>query len=68
MSAVVKVRSRRKLSVRILENWQLYVLLLPVIIYLVIFAYGPMAGITIAFKDFKPHKGLFGSDWVGYAS
>lgn len=65
MSTGAKQLTHRKLSVRILENWQLYVLLLPVILYLLIFAYGPMAGIVIAFKDFKPYKGIFGSDWVG---
>ncbi len=50
---------------RILLNWQVYVLMLPALIYLIIFAYGPMAGLCIAFMDFRPAKGLFNSDWVG---
>ena len=57
--------TRRSMWVRMQENWQLYVLLLPAIAYLLLFAYGPMFGITIAFKDFRPHKGIFGSNWVG---
>ena len=65
MTADINRLTKKKLSKRITENWQLYVLILPALVYLVIFAYGPMLGITIAFKDFKPHKGIFGSDWVG---
>lgn len=45
--------------------WQLYLLLLPAVVYILIFAYGPMYGIIIAFKDFKPKLGYLGSDWVG---
>ena len=65
MTADINRLTKKKLSKRITENWQLYVLILPALVYLVIFAYGPMLGISIAFKDFKPHKGIFGSDWVG---
>lgn len=65
MTADINRLTKKKISKRITENWQLYVLILPALVYLVIFAYGPMLGITIAFKDFKPHKGIFGSDWVG---
>ena len=42
-----------------------YVLMLPAIIYVAIFCYGPMYGIQIAFKDFKPVLGYDGSPWVG---
>lgn len=65
MTADINRLTKKKLSKRIMENWQLYILILPALVYLVIFAYGPMLGISIAFKDFKPHKGIFGSDWVG---
>ncbi|WP_426454994.1 ABC transporter permease [Paenibacillus sp. S-38] len=40
-------------------------MLLPAVLLVFIFNYIPMAGILIAFQDFKPAKGLFGSDWVG---
>ena len=45
----------------------LYVMFLPVLAYFIIFHYWPMYGIIIAFKDFKPMKGIFGSAWVGFA-
>ena len=47
------------------KYWQLYLLLLPALIYLAVFNYGPMYGIIIAFKDYKVKKGYLGSDWVG---
>lgn len=40
-------------------------MLLPVLIYLIIFCYAPMYGVIIAFKNFKPRLGILGSDWVG---
>lgn len=46
-------------------NKYLYLMLLPVLIYLFIFSYIPMYGIIIAFKDFKPRMGIMGSPWVG---
>ncbi|MBK8030128.1 MAG: sugar ABC transporter permease [Chloroflexi bacterium] len=50
---------------KILTNWQLYVFLLPTILYFLVFKYGPMYGIQIAFKDFVPTEGIWGSPWVG---
>lgn len=47
------------------KNWLIYLMLVPVIVYLLIFCYAPMYGIVIAFKDFKPRMGIMGSDWVG---
>lgn len=47
------------------KYWQLYLLVLPAIIYVLIFSYGPMYGIVIAFENYKPKKGYFGSEWVG---
>ena len=41
---------------------------LPVVVYFVIFKYIPMAGIVIAFKDYKIKYGMFGSEWVGLAN
>lgn len=43
----------------------LYALILPAIIYVLIFAYGPMYGIIMAFENFKPKLGYLGSEWVG---
>lgn len=41
-------------------------MLLPVLLYYVIFHYGPMYGAIIAFKDFSPRLGIWGSEWVGF--
>ncbi len=47
------------------KNWVLYLMLLPGVIYILIFNYVPMYGITIAFKDFMATRGIWGSEWVG---
>lgn len=51
---------------RFIKSWQLYVFLLPAILYIVLFCYKPMYGILIAFKDFSIRKGVWGSKWVGF--
>ncbi|QHW30916.1 sugar ABC transporter permease [Paenibacillus rhizovicinus] len=50
---------------RVKRHWQLYLLVLLPIAYLVIFKYIPMYGAQIAFRDFSPVKGITGSDWAG---
>lgn len=45
----------------------LYLLLVPFIIWFLVFQYKPMFGLQIAFKDFSPFKGIEGSPWVGLA-
>jgi putative aldouronate transport system permease protein len=47
------------------RNKHVYLMLLPVLLYYVIFHYGPMYGAVIAFEDFNPVRGVFGSKWVG---
>lgn len=46
--------------------WQLYLLLAIPVIYLLIFNYGPMYGIQIAFRDYTPVDGITGSEFVGF--
>ena len=46
--------------------WQLYVLIAPAVIYFLIFHYGPMYGVQIAFKDYKPSLGILDSPRVGF--
>ena len=48
-----------------LDCWQLYVMLLPALVYLILFAYKPMYGVLIAFKNYKMKLGVMGSPWVG---
>ena len=61
-------RARRKTKFRkeYLNNWQLYLMLLLPVIWLLVFCYAPMSGIQIAFKDFKIRQGIWGSPWVGF--
>ena len=47
------------------KRWQLYLMLLLPVLYIIIFCYVPMGGIVIAFKDYSFRKGILGSDWVG---
>lgn len=47
------------------SNWQFWAIIALPVIYAVVFAYIPMGGIIIAFKDYSIRKGILGSDWVG---
>ena len=51
---------------KIKSNIPLYVLLFPSIILLIMFAYIPMLGLVIAFKDYSPANGIINSPWVGF--
>lgn len=44
----------------------LYLMLIPAIVYYIIFCYIPMYGVTIAFKDFNPMLGIWKSEWQGF--
>lgn len=48
------------------QNKELYLMILPVLIYFFVFMYIPMYGASIAFKNFTPAKGILGSEWVGF--
>ena len=65
---MVKGKRKGKAGVlrRIGRCWQLSVLMLPALVYIVLFAYKPMYGILIAFKDFSMKKGILASPWVGF--
>ena len=47
-------------------NKGLYLLSIPIIAFFLIFNYAPMAGLVIAFQDFKPQRGILGSQWVSF--
>jgi putative aldouronate transport system permease protein len=49
------------------KHWQLYLFILPALIYIIIFCYVPMGGIIIAFQDYDPALGVFKSSFVGFA-
>lgn len=48
------------------RNRSLYLMLLPVLAFYILFCYKPMYGAIIAFKDYSPGSGVWGSDWVGF--
>ena len=56
---------RKGLSHYLKKDWQLYVLLLLPLAFALVFKYGSMFGLVIAFKDYKILKGFTGSEWVG---
>ncbi|MDP4097700.1 sugar ABC transporter permease [Paenibacillus sp. P96] len=60
-----KKRPRPQFVKDILRDRWMYVLLLPGVLYFVIFKYFPMAGLVMAFQDYKPHLGFMESPWVG---
>lgn len=67
-TASIKSRNKTSRSLvykRVKKNWDLYLLILPVIAFFLIFEYGPMYGLQIAFKDFIANKGILDSPWVG---
>ncbi len=56
---------RPKLGKRILLEKERYILILPAIVWYVIFAYIPIFGLSLAFKEYDANLGMFASPWVG---
>lgn len=61
----LRTQERRRMLRQILTDWQLYLLVLPAVVYIFLFNYMPMYGVQIAFRNFRPSKGIWGSQWVG---
>ena len=63
----MKKTEKKKWSLKedIQKRWQLYLMLLLPLAYIIVFCYVPMGGILIAFEDYSFRKGILGSDWVG---
>lgn len=57
----------KKVWKRLKNDWLLYVLLIPVLIWYLVFCYLPMGGITLAFKEYRYDMGMWRSPWVGTA-
>ena len=55
----------RRTLYSVVRRWQLLVMILPALIYLILFAYKPMYGIVIAFKSYSLKRGIAGSAWCG---
>ncbi|GHV86709.1 sugar ABC transporter permease [Spirochaetia bacterium] len=64
-AALVDRAHGARLVKQIKARWQIYLLLVVPLVYLIIFSYGPMGGLVIAFKKYNFSLGIFGSPWVG---
>ncbi len=53
------------LRVDLKRDWLLYAMLAPALIWFIVFLYAPMGGLTLAFKQFSPFKGIAASPWIG---
>lgn len=56
---------KKSLKKRVFARWQLYALLIVPLIWLIVFAYVPMGGLVLAFKNYNAGLGIWGSPWVG---
>jgi putative aldouronate transport system permease protein len=56
---------RKKILAGMKTNKMLYLMILPGVLYFVIFKYLPMAGLVVAFQDYQPYLGIMGSPWAG---
>lgn len=63
---IIQPANKKSLLKRILEHKHIYILLLPTLIYYLVFKYAPMFGNIIAFQDFKISRGILGSEFVGF--
>ena len=61
----IKIK-RQPLRYYLRSNWDLYVMLLPAVAFILVFAYWPMYGVLMAFQNFNPFSGIAGSPWVGF--
>lgn len=59
-------QKKRRSTLRLMkQNYQLYIFLLPAIVFIVLFMYMPLYGLQIAFKTYRAGEGIWGSQWVG---
>ena len=63
-TGAMKVKAKNKNGVKN-SNWQFWAIIAVPLIYAIVFAYIPMGGVILAFKDYSIRKGIWGSDWVG---
>ena len=62
-----EIKSRQKIDWRTIKKQRYLIFMsVPFLIWLLIFAYGPLWGWLMAFQNYKPHLGIFGSEWVGF--
>ncbi|GJI58961.1 putative multiple-sugar transport system permease YteP [Bacillus altitudinis] len=64
-AAALKKEKRKRLLNQLLSQKFLYLMILPGLLYFLVFKYVPMWGLIIAFQDYQPFLGILGSEWVG---
>ncbi len=62
----VRTRMRSERMQRLKRNKLLYLMIIPGLLFFIVFKYIPMYGLIISFQDYKPHLGITGSEWVGW--
>lgn len=62
----MKKATPKRLGKRKDIHWQLWLMMVPAIVYMVLFVYKPMGGVLIAFQDYSLKRGIWGSEWVGF--
>lgn len=67
MQSTMSNRMLKKFKKDFLNNYVLYLMLVPILAFFIFILYKPMPGLVIAFKDFSPFKGVGKSPWVGFA-
>lgn len=65
-TTISKKKRRDEIFRRIKKNKMIYLMILPGIIFFIIYKYAPMYGLIISFQDYKPYLGITGSEWVGF--
>lgn len=62
----IQVYRKKALRSRYWQHRQLMLMLVPTVVFVLIFSYAPMYGLVMAFQDFQPLNGIAGSPWVGF--
>lgn len=63
---LLRIKRDSKLGANIVKNTDLYIFLIPTVLYFVIFHYTPMAGVQLAFKKYYAVRGIWGSPFIGF--
>ena len=64
-TASLGAKKRHTLLKHARQHWQLYLFLLPTVVYFLVFRFYPMYGLQLAFKKYRAVDGITGSPWIG---
>mgnify|MGYP000518051362 CR=1 FL=1 len=65
-TAALSQKSKRGFLGNLVYYKEYYIMLIPGLLFFLVFCYGPMYGLVIAFQDYYPLKGVSQSEWVGF--